>query len=122
MPSGRLARSVRGTERARQRTRADDDADEASLPPHYRSPFPPASLPLPASKRIPRPPNAFILYRSDLLKKQKIPDHVERRQQNLSRIAGQCWNLLPPDEKRMWQDRAAKQAELHLIEHPDYRF
>lgn len=71
---------------------------------------------------IPRPPNAFMLYRSDFLKRGIIPAHVERRQQNLSRIAGQCWNLLPPEEKAQWQERAAQALLEHQKRNPDYKF
>ncbi|KAG5639003.1 hypothetical protein H0H81_007911 [Sphagnurus paluster] len=71
---------------------------------------------------IPRPPNAFMLYRSDFLKRGVIPAHVERRQQNLSRIAGQCWNLLPPEEKAQWQERAAQVLIEHQKCNPDYKF
>lgn len=58
-------------------------------------------------KRAPRAPNAFMLYRSDFLKRQAVPPEVERRQQNLSRIAGQCWNMLLETEKAIWYDKAA---------------
>ncbi|GLB33745.1 putative positive regulatior of mesenchymal stem cell differentiation [Lyophyllum shimeji] len=71
---------------------------------------------------VPRPPNAFMLYRSDFLKRGIIPSHVERRQQNLSRIAGQCWNLLPPEEKAQWQDKAAQVLIEHRKCNPDYKF
>jgi hypothetical protein len=59
-----------------------------------------------APKRIPRSPNAFILYRSDFLKRRVVPPEVEKRQQNLSRIAGQCWNMLPETEKAIWFSKA----------------
>ncbi|KAG5646623.1 hypothetical protein DXG03_002927 [Asterophora parasitica] len=71
---------------------------------------------------IPRPPNAFMLYRSDFLRRGIIPSHVERRQQNLSRIAGQCWNLLPGEEKAQWQERAAQVLLEHQKRNPDYKF
>ncbi|KAF8076324.1 hypothetical protein FPV67DRAFT_411289 [Lyophyllum atratum] len=74
------------------------------------------------NSHVPRPPNAFMLYRSDFLKRGVIPSHVERRQQNLSRIAGQCWNLLPPEEKAQWQDRAAQVLAEHQKRNPDYKF
>ncbi|KAF8195961.1 hypothetical protein K438DRAFT_1968430 [Mycena galopus ATCC 62051] len=129
VPYARLARSVRGTERARQRTEihTDRDAAVASLLSHYRSqmrpPTPPAApLPPSSSRRIPRPPNAFILYRSDLLKTGMIPDNVERRQQNLSRVAGECWNLLSAAEKKVWQDLALERAARHAIDYPGYHF
>ena len=71
---------------------------------------------------IPRPPNAFMLFRSDFLRRGIIPPHVECRQQNLSRIAGQCWNLLSPEEKGRWQDEAAKVLAEHQKRNPDYKF
>ena len=71
---------------------------------------------------IPRPPNAFMLFRSDFLRRGIIPSHVECRQQNLSRIAGQCWNLLSPEEKGRWQDEAARVLAEHQKRNPDYKF
>ncbi|KAJ7667962.1 hypothetical protein DFH06DRAFT_234599 [Mycena polygramma] len=123
-PQVRLARSVRGTERDRQRDN-DPDAAVPSHLSHYRSRIQPPSPPIltsSKSRRIPRPPNAFILYRSALLKNGQIPDSVERRQQTLSRVAGECWNLLSAAEKREWQDLAAERAAIHQLEYPDYHF
>ncbi|KAJ7700026.1 hypothetical protein B0H17DRAFT_1196035 [Mycena rosella] len=127
VPHARLARSVRGVER--QRAKGEYDAVPSSpYPSYYRSPIQPPSAPvLPSpskskSRRIPRPPNAFILYRSSLLSKGKIPDNIERRQQTLSRVAGQCWNLLTAAQKRVWQDLAAERAAIHQLEYPDYHF
>ncbi|KIK97983.1 hypothetical protein PAXRUDRAFT_95391, partial [Paxillus rubicundulus Ve08.2h10] len=71
---------------------------------------------------IPRPPNAFMLYRSDFLKRRTIPPEVEKRQQNLSRIAGQCWNMLPDDEKAVWHDKAAAVQAAHYAKYPFYKF
>ncbi|KAG6900928.1 hypothetical protein C0993_004365 [Termitomyces sp. T159_Od127] len=102
--------------------------DDSSAPtPDSASPTSPSSLlmsePLKTThSHIPRPPNAFMLYRSDFLKRGIIPAHVERRQQNLSRIAGQCWNLLPPEEKAQWQERAAQALLEHQKRNPDYKF
>ncbi|CAK5275571.1 unnamed protein product, partial [Mycena citricolor] len=120
----RLARSVRGAERERIR-----DNDSPSLfSPYYRSPIsesssrPGSPISPSKSKRVPRPPNAFILFRSDLVRNGGIPDTVERRQQTLSRVAGECWNLLDPMKKREWQEKAAKLASDHMRDHPDYHF
>ncbi|EGO01965.1 hypothetical protein SERLA73DRAFT_71121 [Serpula lacrymans var. lacrymans S7.3] len=71
---------------------------------------------------IPRPPNAFMLYRSDFLKKGVIPSHVERRQQNLSRIAGECWNMLSDEDKSYWHAKAAKIHAAHYAQYPNYKF
>ncbi|KIJ20197.1 hypothetical protein PAXINDRAFT_30374, partial [Paxillus involutus ATCC 200175] len=70
----------------------------------------------------PRPPNAFMLYRSDFLKRRTIPPEVEKRQQNLSCIAGQCWNMLPDDEKAVWHDKAAAVQAAHYAKYPFYKF
>jgi len=77
---------------------------------------------LPTRAYIPRPPNAFMLFRSDFLRRGIVPSHVERRQQNLSRVAGQCWNLLSPEEKGKWQDEAMKVSIEHKTRNPDYKF
>ncbi|KIJ69992.1 hypothetical protein HYDPIDRAFT_51118, partial [Hydnomerulius pinastri MD-312] len=69
-----------------------------------------------------RPPNAFMLYRSDFLKRRTVPREVEKRQQNLSRIAGQCWNMLPEREKAIWHDKAAAVQAAHHAKYPHYRF
>ncbi|KAH7908500.1 hypothetical protein BJ138DRAFT_1115796 [Hygrophoropsis aurantiaca] len=73
-------------------------------------------------KHIPRPPNAFMLYRSDFLKKGIIPLHVERRQQNLSRVVGECWNLLSEDSRREWHVKAAEARAAHYKKYPGYKF
>ena len=71
---------------------------------------------------IPRPANAFMLYRSHLIKSGQIPKLVEQRQQNISRVAGECWNLLNDEEKAVWHNEAKKAMEQHRIRHPDYKF
>ena len=68
-------------------------------------------------KRIPRAPNAFFLYRSDFLKRGLIPPEVEKRQQNLSRIAGQCWKMLPDTEKAIWYGKAATLRTEYYFRH-----
>ncbi|KAG6860990.1 hypothetical protein C0995_005010 [Termitomyces sp. Mi166 len=93
-----------------------------SVSPASTSPILPSEPSKVLQSHIPRPPNAFMLYRSDFLKRGIIPAHVERRQQNLSRIAGQCWNLLPLEEKAQWQQRAAQALLEHQKRNPDYKF
>ncbi|KAH7887789.1 hypothetical protein F5I97DRAFT_889449 [Phlebopus sp. FC_14] len=74
------------------------------------------------TKPIPRPPNAFMLYRSDFLRRRTVPPEVEHRQQNLSRIAGQCWNLLSEEEKDVWHNEAAAVRAAHYAKYPFYKF
>ncbi|EJF62782.1 hypothetical protein DICSQDRAFT_12852, partial [Dichomitus squalens LYAD-421 SS1] len=69
-----------------------------------------------------RPANAFMLYRSWLLKSGQIPKNVEKRQQNISRVAGECWNLLSMEEKGEWHDKAEIVKIEHALLHPEYKF
>ncbi|KAF8639441.1 hypothetical protein AX16_010296 [Volvariella volvacea WC 439] len=71
---------------------------------------------------IPRPPNAFMLYRSHYIKHNPVPPMVEKRQQNLSRLVGQSWNLLPEGVKAYWKAEATRVAQEHHLQHPDYKF
>ncbi|KAF5391742.1 hypothetical protein D9757_001820 [Collybiopsis confluens] len=87
--------------------------------PQLPQPHPVSDAPPP---RIPRPPNAFMLFRSDLLRKKAIPQSAERRQQQLSKVAGECWSLLPLEKKQYWHDEAAKQLREHQLKYPDYKF
>lgn len=82
----------------------------------------PATPDVPKSKRIPRPPNAFMLYRSHLLKTRQIPPNVEHRQQNISRVAGQCWNMLSDEEKKTWHAKAKEVLNAHMTKYPGYKF
>ncbi|KAF9068677.1 high mobility group box domain-containing protein, partial [Rhodocollybia butyracea] len=71
---------------------------------------------------IPRPPNAFMLFRSHMLKTKAIPPSAERRQQQLSKVAGECWNLLTQEERKPWHDEAARLLKEHQRKYPDYKF
>ncbi|KAI0638009.1 hypothetical protein C8Q77DRAFT_1088877 [Trametes polyzona] len=88
----------------------------------------PASLSRPGTpemskrKRVPRPPNAFMLYRSHLLKTGKIPKSIEHRQQNISRVAGESWNMLADEDKKVWHAKAKEVLNEHMAKHPDYKF
>ncbi|GJJ07061.1 hypothetical protein Clacol_001260 [Clathrus columnatus] len=72
------------------------------------------------ANHIPRPPNAFLLYRSDFLKGGKIPQEEETRQQNLSRIVGECWKRLNPKEREHWHALAKQAEEEHAQRYPNY--
>jgi hypothetical protein len=128
-----LARFTRRTEQAGQYFSGQFQFQSTSAPTSFTFDQLQFPLPLPADSQpspsvpptrthIPRPPNAFMLFRSDFLKRGIIPTHVERRQQNLSRIAGQCWNLLSSEEKEKWQEEAAKVLIEHQKRNPDYKF
>ncbi|KAG2008978.1 specific transcriptional repressor [Coprinopsis cinerea AmutBmut pab1-1] len=72
--------------------------------------------------RIPRPPNAFILFRSAFIRSQHIPDRVEGNHSNLSKIIGRYWKTLPPEERAEWEAKAQEAAQEHREKYPDWRF
>ncbi|KAJ7679364.1 hypothetical protein DFH06DRAFT_1078842, partial [Mycena polygramma] len=75
-----------------------------------------------APSYIPRPPNAFILFRSSFIRSQNVPGRVEGNHSTLSKIIGRYWHALPPAERARWEDKArAAQAE-HRRRYPDWRF
>ncbi|KAJ7500273.1 high mobility group box domain-containing protein [Mycena galericulata] len=75
-----------------------------------------------APSYIPRPPNAFILFRSSFIRSQNVPGRVEGNHSTLSKIIGKYWHALPPEERARWEDKArAAQAE-HRRRYPDWRF
>ncbi|KAF7337130.1 HMG box domain-containing protein [Mycena venus] len=75
-----------------------------------------------APSYIPRPPNAFILFRSSFIRSQNVPGRVEGNHSTLSKIIGKYWHALPPSERARWEDKArAAQAE-HRRRYPDWRF
>ncbi|KAF8736270.1 hypothetical protein AX14_000581 [Amanita brunnescens Koide BX004] len=88
--------------------------------------MPPSTRASHAKKRdasyIPRPPNAFILFRSSFIKSQRVPGNVEGNHSTLSKIIGKCWRALPREERERWEKEAlAAQAE-HRRKYPDWRF
>lgn len=76
----------------------------------------------PKPKRVPRPANAFMLFRSDFLRSGTVPSEVERKQQTLSKLAGKIWEGMDEDEKSKWRNKAEKVKDEHRRAHPDYKF
>ncbi|KAF9502413.1 hypothetical protein BDN71DRAFT_38844 [Pleurotus eryngii] len=71
---------------------------------------------------VPRPCNAFILFRCDFVRQKKIPASVERDHRNISRIAGKVWREMSETEKAPWMSMAEKEREKHSQAHPGYRY
>ncbi|KAG1753974.1 uncharacterized protein EDB91DRAFT_1100942 [Suillus paluster] len=74
-----------------------------------------------SKEHIPRPPNAFMLYRSHMLKSRGNAD-PEKRQQNLSRIAGQLWRDMSQEDRAVWHKKAAEVQAAHYAKYPHYKF
>ncbi|KAJ8503173.1 hypothetical protein ONZ45_g11098 [Pleurotus djamor] len=85
----------------------------ASLRPHRKK--------KPAN-HIPRPPNAFILFRSYFIRSQHVSSIVEPNHSTLSKIIGMTWKGLSDAEKEVWFRRAKKASEDHKKKWPKYTF
>ncbi|KAI0248799.1 hypothetical protein BJV78DRAFT_1284459 [Lactifluus subvellereus] len=64
-----------------------------------------------------RPCNAFMLFRSDLLKRGLIPKDQETRQHKLSIIAGKCWHKLTKEEKKKWFLQVEREKKASAIKY-----
>ncbi|KAJ7825161.1 high mobility group box domain-containing protein, partial [Mycena leptocephala] len=71
---------------------------------------------------IPRPPNAFILFRSSFIRARAVPAHIEPSHAALSAIAGLTWAALPAPEKERWHSKAKEERERHRERFPGYAF
>ncbi|KII86354.1 hypothetical protein PLICRDRAFT_286657 [Plicaturopsis crispa FD-325 SS-3] len=71
---------------------------------------------------IPRPPNAFFVFRSELAAAKMIPSSVEHDHRHISIILGHRWRMLSDAEKQPFKDKASALKAQHMIDHPDYHF
>lgn len=81
------------------------------------------------SNYIPRPKNAFILYRQHLHQFLFPKDKAQLGSQDsfktnslVSREIGRRWRSLSPEEKKYWQDLANNEKELHKEKYPGYKY
>ncbi|KAJ7156437.1 hypothetical protein C8R43DRAFT_1183811 [Mycena crocata] len=97
--------------------------------------FPPSATPAPPPTRkrappgkrrsqgyIPRPPNAFMLFRADFVRQKHVPGSIETNHGSLSKIIGNCWRALPLPEKHIWETKAKHAKNEHKLKYPDYKF
>ncbi|KAI0358942.1 hypothetical protein OH77DRAFT_1120845 [Trametes cingulata] len=71
---------------------------------------------------IPRPPNAFMIFRSELWNKEKIKSTVERDHRQISRIAGNLWNDLSEAERAPYHQLAEEAKKEHARKYPQYKY
>jgi HMG (high mobility group) box len=71
---------------------------------------------------IPRPRNAFILFRSDFVAQKKIPASVEPDHRNISRIVGRIWKAMSDEARQPWIEAAKRERERHKRLYPQYRY
>ncbi|KAJ3565921.1 hypothetical protein NP233_g7335 [Leucocoprinus birnbaumii] len=70
---------------------------------------------------IPRPRNAFILFRSDFVQ-QRVPEDLISDHRDLSRLAGCMWRKMSDAQKRPWYEKAELEKRYHSEVFPQYRF
>jgi hypothetical protein len=95
---------------------SDEEASGAT-----RKPSPSHSKKKPEN-HIPRPPNAFILFRSSFIKAQHVSQSIETNHSTLSKIIGLTWKNLSDSERKEWHDKAKKEQEAHRRKFPKYAF
>jgi hypothetical protein len=70
---------------------------------------------------IPRPPNAFIVFRSCLWNNEDFKS-LESDHRNVSRIAGERWRNLSDDEKEPFVQMAKEAKAAHAKLYPNYKY
>lgn len=99
------------------------DASTVSANSNSNTDFSGATIPPPTPySHIPRPPNAFILFRSAFIRSRKISPSIEGNHSTLSKIIGQLWRGLPLLERKEWEEKAKIAQEEHRMRYPDWRF
>ncbi|KAG2013158.1 specific transcriptional repressor [Coprinopsis cinerea AmutBmut pab1-1] len=72
---------------------------------------------------IPRPSNAFLLFRTYFIQTNptQIFSNGKRLNQNeISRMAGKAWRALSKEERQLWSDKGEEEKRLHKLKYPDY--
>ncbi|TIC25749.1 hypothetical protein E3Q12_00907 [Wallemia mellicola] len=80
----------------------------------------------PKSKtKIPRPPNAWILYRSESIEEMKNTagtDMSKLNQTELSKMIGIKWRSENIQVKHIYQEKANEARREHMLKYPQYKF
>lgn len=71
--------------------------------------------------KIPRPRNAFILYRQHH-QQNIIARNPGLNNPDISKIIGEQWKALSEEHKKVWQDLAQEEKARHHEQYPDYRY
>lgn len=71
---------------------------------------------------VPRPRNAFILFRCDCVRQRLIPPSVEDHHSQISKTVANLWNNMTEIQRQPWVDMAEKEKEEHNLRNPGYRY
>ncbi|KAK0235023.1 hypothetical protein EDD85DRAFT_909646 [Armillaria nabsnona] len=85
-------------------------------------PSSPASSPATQSDgpHIPRPSNAYIIFRSEFVALNK--ESLSKTQRKASKLAGAAWRKLPKENRDYYRDLAKQRKEGHARAHPGYKY
>ncbi|EPE03784.1 hmg box transcriptional [Ophiostoma piceae UAMH 11346] len=71
--------------------------------------------------KVPRPRNAFILYRQHY-QSQVVADNPGLANPDISKIIGQMWKGQDEKGREYWKGLAEQEKQHHRKQHPDYRY
>ncbi|KAF8216768.1 hypothetical protein K438DRAFT_1953668 [Mycena galopus ATCC 62051] len=83
------------------------------------------------TEKIPRPPNSFIIFRTEFTRLYCVPRRGKPRRDvnraaspgpTLSRMASEAWAALSAEEKRYYQNLAALAKKKHAQVYPNYQY
>ncbi|TFK19442.1 HMG-box, partial [Coprinopsis marcescibilis] len=80
-----------------------------------------------APNHIPRPRNAFIIFRSHLNdcnppENTKTADGSKINQSDVSKDAGKVWQSMSAEEKQPFFEKAYREKREHSLRHPNYSY
>ncbi|KAI0730213.1 high mobility group box domain-containing protein, partial [Fomitopsis betulina] len=81
--------------------------------------------PGPTGPKPPRPPNAWILYRSDKLRElaeRRDPHAPKRLQADISKEISEMWKSENPEIKREYERISEIKKQEHRTQYPNYKF
>ncbi|KAF9484489.1 hypothetical protein BDN70DRAFT_872518 [Pholiota conissans] len=74
-------------------------------------------------KKVPRPANAWIIFRRDMMESfRKQPGNMRLSQGELSSMFAEMWRALPPNERSYYESKARDAAAKHKELHPNYKY
>ncbi|KAJ3834136.1 hypothetical protein F5878DRAFT_728392 [Lentinula raphanica] len=71
---------------------------------------------------IPRPPNAFIVYRSHWWDEHKYSPSVDRDHRQVSRIVAHRWHTLSEEQRLPFRQEAEVRKQQHALMYPGYKY
>ncbi|GJJ14960.1 hypothetical protein Clacol_009230 [Clathrus columnatus] len=100
-----------------------DTPSYASETPYHHLPKQPShstyTLSSPSSPRAKRPPNAFIIFRSEVINREELRQY-HSNQTEISQIVGELWRNLSESEKEVYYQAAEVRRVKHRTEFPHF--